>query len=778
MPRFQSEPQGAAAGRLIPLAAALLLTACAATAPTAQGPARQTATLTRTTHGVAHINAPDFETLGYGVAYAHAQDNVCQTADALVGMRSQRSQFFGAKAMGALGLRALPNEVIDGFVALHMDDIALAKAWGQASAEAQALARGYVAGYNRFLQDQAGQLPAACQGQAWVQPMTLADYRRLNEVLVTQAGVTALADGVLGAQPPTPKVAALPQPEVNLAEAREALREAGLYEPRFGSNAWALGGDSTANGRGLLLGNPHFPWQGVNRFWQLHLTIPGQLDVMGASIGHTPLVQIGFNRDIAWSHTVSTGKRFTLHELKLVPGDATSYLLDGLPVKMTSKVVGGRTYWRSQFGPIVVNPRAGLNWTADTAYAIQDANSGNARAMDTWLAINRASSVEGIRQAQRNLGIPWVNTIAADRQGNAYYGDVSVVPDVDEAQLKACAPSPRAAALRNAAGLIVMDGSQARCDWRRDAASPVPGLTPMARMPIAVRRDWLHNSNDSFFYSHPQQTFGDISPLVGDAVMRRPRTRAGLLEVPALLARGKATPEAVQQQLFANRNHVAEWVLPDLLAACPQAPSAEAREGCAALAGFNRVNDLEARGAHLFREFWRVAGNVPGVYREAFNPARPTTTPMGLKMADATVAPKVWAALEGAVKKVREAGFALDAKLGDVQRAATSVQPIGLHGGDEIEGVLNNLGDRRAPGIGKNGLLIDYGTSYVQTVTFDERGPVAQAILTYGQSTNPASPHATDQTRLYAAKQWPRLPFHADEVARARTGEPLRLVRP
>jgi acyl-homoserine-lactone acylase len=739
--------------------------------------APQTAQLTRTTHGVAHITAPDFETLAYGVAYAHAQDNVCQTADALVGVRSQRSQFFGAKNPGGLGLRALPNEQIDAFVALHMDDAALAAAWGRASADAQALARGYVAGYNRYLQDHAGRLPAACQGQAWVQPMTLAEYRRLNEVLVTQAGITALADGVLGAQPPAPKAAAAGQPAIDLAQAREALREAGLFEPRFGSNAWALGRDSTANGSGLLLGNPHFPWQGVNRFWQLHLTIPGQLDVMGASIGHTPLVQIGFNRDVAWSHTVSTGKRFTLHELKLVPGEPTRYLVDGQPEAMTSKVVGGRTYWRSRFGPIVVNPRAGLAWTADTAYAIQDANTGNARALDTWLGLNRATRVDDIRQAQRNLGIPWVNTIAADRHGTAYYADVSVVPDVDAAQLKACQPSARAAALLPAAGLVVLDGSRAACDWRRDPASPVPGLTPIERMPIASRGDWLQNSNDSFFYSHPAQRFDGISPLVGDAVMRRARTRASLVEIPELLARGKATPQAVQQQLFANRNHAAEWVLPDLLAACPQAPSAAAREGCAALAGFGRVNDLNARGAHLFREFWRTAVNVPNVYRQPFDAARPTSTPMGLKMDDTTVAPKVWAALEGAVKKVRDAGFALDAPLGDVQRAATSAVPLGLHGGDEIEGVLNNLGDRRAPGIGPQGLQIDYGTSYVQTVTFDARGPVADALLTYGQSTDPASPHATDQTRLYAAKTWPRLPFHAEDVARQRLGEVLVLQR-
>jgi acyl-homoserine lactone acylase PvdQ len=182
--------------RLSALSLAALLAACAS--PPGGAPI---ATVTRTTHGVAHIEAPDLETLAYGVAYAHAQDNVCQTAAHLVTLRGERSRHFGPKAVGAFGLRALPNEVIDLYVAARMDDAALAAAWAKASPDAQALARGYVAGYNRFLQDRGATLPAACAGQPWVQPMTLAEYRRMNELLVTQAGIAALADGVVGAQP-------------------------------------------------------------------------------------------------------------------------------------------------------------------------------------------------------------------------------------------------------------------------------------------------------------------------------------------------------------------------------------------------------------------------------------------------------------------------------------------------------------------------------------------------------------------------------------------------
>jgi acyl-homoserine-lactone acylase len=499
-------------------------------------------------------------------AYAHAEDNVCQTAQQLVTVRGERSRYFGGTATGLLGRRMFPNEAVDFFIAGHMDDAALAAAWGRASADTQALVRGYVAGYNRYLQDKATTLPAACKGQPWVQPMTTAHYYRLAEVAAVQAGIGALADAMLAAQPPKATAAVVPAPALQMADAVQALREAGLVDSPLGSNAWAIGKAHTANGSGLLLGNPHFPWAGVNRFWQMHLTVPGKMDVMGAATGHSPVVQIGFNKDVAWSHTVSTGKRFTLHELKLVAGDPTSYLIDGQPEKMRSRTVqiavrGGDgqltqkplTLWTTRWGPVVVMPRAGLNWTPAVAYALQDANAGNARSTDTWLGFATATSTLDLRKALGNLGMPWVNTIAADRQGNAMYADVSVVPDVDAAQLTRCAPSPQAAALRGPAGLIVLDGSKSDCGWKRDPASAVPGLTPAQRMPVAIRSDWVQNSNDSFFYSNPQQSWSGISPMVGDDIVRRPRTRSSLIELPELVARGPVTAAGVQAQLFSNR---------------------------------------------------------------------------------------------------------------------------------------------------------------------------------------------------------------------------------
>ena len=267
--------------RLMLVAATALLVACASPM---MGPDTRTATIQRTANGVPHISAQDPETLAYAMAYAYAQDNVCMTANQLVTVRGERARYCGAATQGLLARRMLPNEVVDFFIAAHMDDAVLARAWKNSSDESQALARGAIAVYNRYLSDNSCKLPAACNNQAWVKPMTMADFHRQSELTAVQAATAALADAMLGARPPAPTApstpkAALSNP-VDMADASSALREIGLLDSPLGSNAWAFGKDTTANGSGLLVGNPHFPWAGVNRFWQVHLTIPGSLDAV------------------------------------------------------------------------------------------------------------------------------------------------------------------------------------------------------------------------------------------------------------------------------------------------------------------------------------------------------------------------------------------------------------------------------------------------------------------------------------------------------------------
>ena len=62
----------------------------------ASAPAAYKVTVKRTAHGIAHIRANDFASMGYGYAYALAQDNICVIADSYVTVRGERSRYFGA----------------------------------------------------------------------------------------------------------------------------------------------------------------------------------------------------------------------------------------------------------------------------------------------------------------------------------------------------------------------------------------------------------------------------------------------------------------------------------------------------------------------------------------------------------------------------------------------------------------------------------------------------------------------------------------------------------
>jgi len=114
--------------------------------------------------------------------------------------------------------------------------------------------------------------------------------------------------------------------------------------------------------------------------------------------------------------------------------------------------------------------------------------------------------------------------------------------------------------------------------------------------------------------------------------------------------------------------------------------------------------------------------------------------------------------------------------MGVPQSRVVRGEKIALHGGDEFEGVLNKLESQGQATINASGYNINFGTSYIQVVTFDERGPVAQGLLTYGQSSDLASPRAYDQLPLFAAKRWQPLPFHPDDVAAQREGPAVQLA--
>jgi acyl-homoserine-lactone acylase len=756
----------------------------------------------RTSFGIPHIRATDHLSLAYGIGYAFAQDNLCLMADRFVTVRGERSRHFGPADQTVIAVERVANIDSDFFFRSYFDDARLTSQYARTSRKARDLVRGYALGFNRYLAETpVSKRPAACGSAEWVRPITPIDvYRSIAAGAVLASG-GALAPAITNAQPPAavtraPAGVTLPEPEYpHLAGLP------GAPESALGSNGVAIGAALSENGRGIVLGNPHFAWNTALRFYQMHLTIPGRLDVMGAALAGFPMVQIGFNESVAWSHTTSAGVRFTLYELTLAAGDPTSYVFEGETRPMSRRVVTidvktstgavvpfSRTLYSSQFGPLLINPRAGLNWTPLKAYAIRDANVDNVRLLDQWLAMARADNVQELKAAQeKHLGLPWVTTVAADRHGNALFTDISVKPNVPAAQFAACTQFPLAQGLFFGAGIVLMDGSRQACEWRVNAAPLPPDALPPAELPSLQRTDFVQNSNDSFWLTNPAQLLSGYSPVAGIVgPPQRLRTRTGLTQIADRISNAdglggnRFSAEKLETILFANRNFAAELTVDAFVPLCKAVPLVpldattlvDVSDACSRLEQWDKRNNAESVGVQVFREFWARVRVIPNLFATPFNPADPVGTPRNLNVSDPTVRTQLLGGFALAVQALRQNGVALDAPWGSVFYQRFGADKVAGHGGPETDGVYNKV-DIQDIGIlttlkpGNPGGVtpagytpISFGSSYIQVVTFDRHGPIADAILTYGQSSNPDSPHFRDQTeRLFAVKQWLRLPF-------------------
>jgi acyl-homoserine-lactone acylase len=733
----------------------------------------------RTSHGVPHIKAKSFEGLGYGYGYAFAQDNLCEMAETYVTVAGERSRFFGPEgSYASRGNSTEPNNLNSDFFFQRIKDdrvverlLAMPPPQGPLP-EIRQGARGYVAGYNAYLRETgADRLPdPRCRGKAWVRPITELDvFRRFYQLaLLASAGVAI--DGIGAAQPPGAGAVPAPTPPPGLPE----LPDFPLGD--LGSNAVALGKSATSDGKGLLLGNPHFPWDGPERFYEAQLTIPGKVDVTGASLFGVPLVLIGHTRNLAWSHTVSTAFRFTPYELKLAPGSPTSYLVDGQPRRMRAQDVTvqalrdgkleprTRTLYTSDFGPIFTSVAGQplFPWTTATAYAMGDANASNFRLLNHFFEVNQAQSTRQLDAIERRYqGIPWVNTIAADSTGSAYYADIGTVPHVTDEEIQACNTTALGQVTFEALGLPVLDGSRSSCAWGSDPDAVVPGILGPSRMPSLFRDDFVTNSNDSYWLSNPARPLEGFDRIIGDERTERSlRTRTGLRIVADRLAKGKFTPALLQDAVFSNRSLAGELMRDDLVALCRSRP--DLTVACDVLAGWDLRENLDSRGAVLFRRFLtRLFETAPaGMWRVPFDPNDPVNTPRELN----TDNPAVERSLRAAIEDVRGLGKGLNVTLREVQFERRGSEKIPIHGGPgDPEGDFNAINVEWVPGEGYPN--VPHGSSFVMVARLDgSRCATARSILTYSQSTNAESRFSADQTRMFSRKAWKPMLFCEKDI--------------
>jgi acyl-homoserine-lactone acylase len=767
------------------------------------GSGRYRATIVRTTDGVPHITADDLPNVAFGQGWASAEDHACDLADQIMKIESQRARWNGPGDKDANIQSDFAWKAIDIVGRANTD-------WPKVSATERAVVTAFAKGWDGSLA-KIGPSNAGgwCKGQPWLRAINPAELYAYIRSIALYASSGALSQYLGTAQPPQAAGATTTTTTTSTVAAPASF--GGVSDAELGSNGWAIGSDRSADGGGLLLANPHFPWEGAQRFWEVELTVPGQADVYGAQLIGVPGVGIGFTRHVAWTHTVSAGNRFTAYKLTLSPGDPTSYMYDGKPRAMTSKQATievqqadgstkqeTRTLWSSHYGPILDFP--GVGWTDAAAVTVRDANLNDDEFLSQYLAMDRAESMSAFQAAHRKYqGVPLFNTIAVDDKGTAWYADTSATPNLSKEAIDAWLKAKQTDPLVKAAadnGAVLLDGSTSMNEWVDAPGARDPGLVPYSEMPMVERKDYVFNANDSFWVPNATHFLtGDYSPLHGlQNTVRSWRTRENAMVLddtsptgPAG-ADGKFTLDELTAAALMNEASTARELKPAVVTACgtvrSSPPGTDLSKACSILDAWNGRFDPDSVGAVLWREF---LSNQPKLdYAVPFDPAKPIDTPNGLANPAQAVQKLVQA-----VTLLEQHHIPLDATLASLQhdgRVPAGPDRIGVGGGLDSEGLTDVVAwsgtkttleptPAAAPKVATgsqltaDGYPVNTGSSFIMAVHFAKGAPEARSILTYGETEDRTSPLFTSQMKRFATKDWKTVAFTPAQVKAQQVGQ-------
>lgn len=735
------------------------------------------ATVHRTGNDVAHVEGAGLGDVGFGQGWAAAEDHGCTLAESVVTAAGSRSRWFGAGPAG---------ENVDSDVtmrALGVPQRGL-EAEGELGPDAAELMAGYVAGVRAWFAE--ADPDSACEGLSVLGELTVPDVLAVQYRLALAGDLEVL----------TTMATASPEPAGDAGDGERP--DPGAVPTPPGGTAWAIGSERTESGGGVLLTHPLLDWEGATRLWENHLRVPGRFEVYGASFVGVPVPAVGFNADLAYSPVPSPSPRGTAHRLALVADDPTRHVVDGAPEallaeEVTVEVRGAdgelateaRTVWRSRFGPVVEPP--GLEWSATSAVAWQDVALAGPPMVATLLAMAEAGDLADLRSALDGGGAPaWAATVAATADGRAWYADTAstpaLAPAVEAAHAAAVAEDPSVAAAA-ARGIVVVDGTTATAARSEGPDGPTPA--PLEGAVEVESREVVAGTGSGSWLADPARPLVEGSPARGaDPRALSPSDRQSLVALREAAAGldgdgGPVPLAAFQEALLSDEDLTGSLLADEVEDRCRATPSVTVpatddrpeREVplapvCAALDGWDRAFTLESRGALLWRAFLGrfdpPALTSAGVLFEVpFREADPLGTPRSLaEPPDADADDPVMVALAQASLDLAERGIPLDAVLREVQWAQRGEERIPFHGGAPSHGAVGGVDVVPARG----GVRVVGGPSYVLAVAFTDEGPVAEAVLTYGQSDDPASPGYVDQAYRYSDRAWRPVLFRDEDV--------------
>ena len=492
-----------------------------------------------------------------------------------------------------------------------------------------------------------------------------------------------------------------------------------------GSNAWAVAPKRSESGHAMLVANPHLPWgAGLYLFYEAHLVSPG-LNAYGATLVGFPFLAIAFNDHLGWTHTVNTHDGQDHFELTLKKGgyqwdgSVRAFETDEHLLKIKQPDGGFReeklTVRRSVHGPVIAQK-------GDKALALRGVGLDQPGMLEQWWNMARATNLKEFEAALSTLQIPMFTVMYADRDGHIMHlfgGQTPIRPEGDFNWAR------------------TVPGNTSKTLWTK--FHPYEDLPRVLDPPSG----WLQNANDPpWTTTFPLALNPDDFPrYMAPRFMHFRAQRSARM----LAEDEKISFRELVAYKHSTRMELADRILDDLIPAARQQGSPRARRAAEVLEAWDRLADKESRGAVLFAAFYdELRKRMREPFAIGWKESSPRTTPDGLADPAAAVT-----ALEAAAAKVEKDHGAVDVAWGEVYRLRGDGTDLPANGGPSGLGIFRSL-DFRQDQDGR--YRAGAGDSYVAVIEFSN--PVrARVLLSYGNASQPGTPHRTDQLPLFSRKE-------------------------
>ncbi|MEG4120111.1 acylase [Microcoleus sp. N9_B4] len=489
-----------------------------------------------------------------------------------------------------------------------------------------------------------------------------------------------------------------------------------------GSNGWAIAPSRSESGNAMLLANPHLPWSDLYLWYEAQLVAP-EINAYGATLVGFPVLTIAFNDNLGWTHTVNTHDGWDAYELPLAndgyrfDGKIRSFDREEKVLKVKEKNGNLRSeslvVRRSVHGPILTEKQG-------KAIALRVVGLEQSGALEEWWDMARARNFNEFEAALKRLEIPMFTVMYADREGHIMHLFNGQVPIRKNGDFKYWSDT--------------IPGDTSETLWSKNH--------PYADLPRVVDppSGWLQNTNDPpWTTTFPSAIAPDNYPAY--MAPRGPMDLRSQRSAKMLLEDAKISFDELMQYKHSTQVELADRLLDDLIPIARQG-SEKARRAAEVLANWDRKVDAKSRGAVLFA-FWKQAMDANELFAKPWSEDAPLTTPDGL--ANPAEAVRV---LEATATKVELTYGALDVAWGEVFRLPGEAN-LPANGADGALGVFRSVWF--APGKDDRFQAVA-GDSFVAAIEFSN--PVkAMALNSYGNATQPGSPHAGDQWQLFARKE-------------------------